>query len=127
MDKSNNKKEEIEFTFEEGPGEFQTEVEAGEFVSPTGEFVESTTELVDKTEVIIFTNNYYIHGKIALVPGARLTDYIVSANLFVAVTDVEVRDKAGNLILTTPFLDVHRDHIEIILPAELATIGETDS
>lgn len=102
---------------------FQEEEDAAQ--EPSAEFEENLefgedVELSDKSEVVIFTGTFQIRGKIALVPGARLTDYIVSANLFVAVADAEVRDKDGNLILNTPFLDIHRDHIEFILPADLA-------
>ena len=84
----------------------------------------SSQDIVDKTEVIICTKDFRIRGKIALVPGARLTDYIVEANQFIAATDVEVRDMKGQLILKTPFLDINRDHIVIILPAELATLAD---
>lgn len=94
----------------------------------TSEFVEGPEEgFADKSDVIILTDNYRIHGKISLVPGARLTDYIIEASSFIAVIDVEVKDKAGNLILTTPFLDVSRDRIEIILPADLATVANAGS
>lgn len=84
------------------------------------EFGEGAEDFSDKSEVVIFTSTYQIRGKIALIPGARLTDYIVSANLFIAVADVEVRDREGKLILSAPFLDIHRDHIELILPADVA-------
>jgi hypothetical protein len=119
MDKLNNTTSEFEFA--ETVNEAEEDIP--EFADEIGEFEESTAELTEKSEVIIFTNGYRIHGKIALVPGARLTDYIVGAKLFIAVVDVEVKDKADNLILTTPFLNVHRDHIEIILPAEFANMG----
>ena len=78
----------------------------------------------DKTPVVVFTRNYRIHGKIALVPGARLTDYVVGAHQFIAMTDVEVKDKTGKILLNSPFLDVNRDQIEIIFPADLATFKE---
>ena len=117
MSELNNSTSEFEFV----------EETISEVENDTSEFEESTVEFVDKSEVLIFTNNFRIRGKIALVPGARLTDYIIEANMFIAVSDVEVKDKAGNFIFKTPFLDVHRDHIEIILPAELATMGETGS
>lgn len=84
------------------------------------EFVEGVEDMSDKSEVVIFTSTFQVRGKISLVPGARLTDYIVGANLFIAVADVEVRDREGKLILSAPFLDIHRDHIELILPADLA-------
>jgi hypothetical protein len=104
---------EFEFIFEEATSAVEDVQE---------ELEEMVPELVDKSEVIIFTNNYRVHGKIALVPGARLTDYIVEANLFIAVTEVEVTDRENKFILKTPFLNVHRDHIELILPAEFSTV-----
>lgn len=100
--------------------------EMGEFESddrPEGGF----KVIVDKSEVIIFTRDFLIRGKIALVPGARLTDYIVDANPFIAVTDVEVRNMHGRLLLTTPFLNISRGHIVIILPSELAKLAPAQS
>lgn len=85
-------------------------------------FGEMGEEFKDKSDVIIFTSQHQIYGKIALVQGARLTDYIVDAKPFIAVTDAEVKNHAGELVLKTPFLDVNRNYIEFILPAELATV-----
>jgi hypothetical protein len=110
---------EFEFAFKESVEEKKEE----DFEEQTSEFPGIMDELVDKSEVLIFTDSYRIRGKIALVPGARLTDYIVEANLFIAVTEVKVTDKEGKLLFKTPFLNVHRDHIELILPAELATFS----
>jgi hypothetical protein len=123
MDKLNNTTNTFEFEFQEEISPAREEM--GE--SAPGEFEEAPEELVDKSEVFILTDNYVVRGKISLVPGARLTDYIVEANLFIAVTDVEVKDKAGNLVLTSPFLNIHRDRIEIILPSELANMAEIGS
>ena len=38
------------------------------------------------------------------------------AGEFIAVTDAEVVDLSGRLILNEPFLDVSRNHVEIIIP-----------
>ncbi len=84
-------------------------------------FGEMSEEFKDKSDVIIVTQQHHIYGKIALVQGARLTDYIVDAKPFIAVTDAEVKTPGGELVLKTPFLDVNRDGIEFILPAELVT------
>lgn len=100
-----------EFEFQERPPELEETV---------GRFEYAMEEFSDKTEILIFTDNYRIRGKIALVPGARLTDYMLDAKAFIAVVDAEVTDKANNLILKTPFLNIQRDRIEIIIPAELA-------
>jgi hypothetical protein len=90
-----------------------------EFEENTREFGVMSEEFKDKSDVIIFTENHRIYGRIALVQGARLTDYIVDAKPFIAVTDVEVKNHAGECVLKTAFLDVNRDYIEFILPAEL--------
>ncbi len=89
----------------------------------SGEFEETPVEIVDKTEVVMCTHEYRIRGKISLVPGARLTDYMVDSSQFIAVTDVEVRDIHGKLLLTTPFLDVNREQVVFIFPAELGQIN----
>ncbi len=75
----------------------------------------------DKMKVIIFTGHYRVTGIIELFRGARLTDYLTEAGSFIAVTNAEVTDKESQKILTASFLNVHRDNIEIILPAELSS------
>ena len=109
-----------EFTFLEESGQ------AEELVieeRPDG-FVELEDDLVDKTEVLICTAHYVIRGKISLVPGARLTDYIVDSHAFIAVTDAVIRDKQNKFVMRTPFLDLNRERIEFILPADLAIMTE---
>jgi hypothetical protein len=71
--------------------------------------------------VMIFTRNYRLTGVIELLQGARLTDYLAEAGSFIAVTNAEVLDRDNHKILTASFLNVHRDNIEIILPAELSS------
>jgi hypothetical protein len=77
----------------------------------------------DKMKVNIFTRNYRIAGVIELFQGARLTDYLAEAGSFIAVTNAEVFDTHNKKGLTTSFLAVHRDNIEIILPAELSSMA----
>jgi hypothetical protein len=71
-----------------------------------------------KTRITILTSAYRIKGYIDLIPGARLTDFIVEAKSFVAVTDAEVWELqlGGRQILAAEFIDVSRDHIQIVLP-----------
>lgn len=76
----------------------------------------------DKMKVAIFTKNYRIFGIIELYEGARLTDYLSEARSFIAVTNAEVLDNHSQKVLTSSFLTVHRDNIEIILPADLSKI-----
>lgn len=81
--------------------------------------VKSLNEQTDKTKVIILTANHRIKGNISLYSNVRLTDYIVEARTFIAVTDAEVMDINGNLIFNASFLNVQKDHIEIIVPADM--------
>lgn len=69
-----------------------------------------------KAKVIILTRSYRIKGHIHLLPGARVTDYLVDSKDFLALTGVEVWDIGGRLVLTAPFVNISRDHIEIVTP-----------
>ena len=69
-----------------------------------------------RTKVTIMTGTYRVKGSIELVQGARITDYLVEAKEFIAVTDAEVRDLNDRHIFTTPFLNVSREHIQIVAP-----------
>jgi hypothetical protein len=69
-----------------------------------------------RTKVTILTGTYRIKGFIDLVPGARVTDYMVEAKGFIAVTDAEVWETGDRRVLTAPFLNVSRDHIQVVLP-----------
>ncbi len=70
----------------------------------------------NKTRVTMLTGSYRIKGYIDLLPGARVTDFMREAREFVAVSDAEVYEAevAGRQVLTAPFIDVNRAHIEII-------------
>lgn len=71
-----------------------------------------------KTRVTILTGSHRIKGYVDLIPGARLTDFMIEAKGFVAVTDAEVWELhlGGRQILAAAFIDVSRDHIQIITP-----------
>ena len=71
-----------------------------------------------RTRVTILTSSFRVKGFIELLPGARVTDYMREARDFIAVTDAEVWDLqlGGRLIVSAPFLDVSRSHIQIITP-----------
>jgi len=77
----------------------------------------------DKMKVTILTGNYRITGVIELFQGARLTDYLVEAKSFIAVTNAEVLDNQNQKVFTSPFLNIQRDNIEIVLPAKLASMA----
>jgi hypothetical protein len=72
----------------------------------------------EKTKVTILTSNYRIRGFIDLLPGARITDFMTEARDFIAVVNAEVWELqvGGRMVLSAPFINVNREHIEIILP-----------
>ena len=72
----------------------------------------------EKTKVTILTSTYRVKGYIDLVPGARVTDFMAEAKDFIAVVNAEVWELTvgGRQVLAAPFINVSRDHIEIILP-----------
>jgi hypothetical protein len=74
----------------------------------------------NRTKVTIFTSSYRIKGYIDLIPGARVTDYMAEAKGFIAVTDAEVWELqlGGRQIIAAPFLNVGREHIQIIAPGQ---------
>ncbi|MBI5936469.1 MAG: hypothetical protein HY850_01315 [Betaproteobacteria bacterium] len=69
-----------------------------------------------KTRVIILTESYRITGQIDLVPGARVTDFLHEARAFIALTDAEVWETGGRKVLSAPFVNVSRDHIQLVTP-----------
>ncbi len=71
----------------------------------------------ETTKVVILTRSFKVQGFIALLPGARLTDFVTDSKSFFAVTDAEVQDHAGNPLIKTKFLNVNREQVEVILPA----------
>jgi hypothetical protein len=72
----------------------------------------------EKTKVTIFTSSYRIKGYIDLLPGARITDFMAEARDFIVIVNAEVweLESGGRQVATGPFMNVSRDHIEIILP-----------
>ena len=72
-----------------------------------------------RTKVTILTGTYRIRGYIDLLPGSRMTDFMTGAREFIAVTEAEVWElvPGGRLVLSAQFIDVSRNHIEVITPA----------
>jgi hypothetical protein len=69
-----------------------------------------------KVKVRIYTPNYQIDGNIAKFASERLTDYMVSAKSFLALTEATVYSSEGRRLFYSRFLDVNRDKVEIIVP-----------
>jgi hypothetical protein len=68
--------------------------------------------------VVVLTRNYQIHGTITMDREARLTDHVIKADGFMAVTDAEVTRPDGGEVLAASFLDINRESIEIVVPDE---------
>lgn len=80
----------------------------------------------NQTRVVILTSSYRIKGYIDVLPGARVTDYMLGAKDFIAVTEAEVWSVAGaGLVLAAAFIDVARDQIEVITVQELTQQSST--
>ncbi|MEZ0246383.1 MAG: hypothetical protein ACAH09_07090 [Methylophilaceae bacterium] len=77
----------------------------------------------DKTRVIILTGHYRIVGHISVLPESRVTDYICESKEFIAVTDAEIWDHDQRKVAVTSFMNINREHIEIIMPEDCLTQG----
>jgi hypothetical protein len=72
----------------------------------------------NKTKVTILTGTYRVTGYIDLLPGARVTDYLVESKEFIAVTDAQVWELGNRHVLNAAFINVSRDHIQIVTPGD---------
>lgn len=68
-----------------------------------------------RTTITILTDAYRIKGFIDLLPGARLTDYLIESKEFIALTNVEVWEN-DHKVLSAPFINVARQHIQLVMP-----------
>lgn len=74
---------------------------------------------ITHTAVVVLTSEYKIRGFIDLMPGSRLTDYITSARSYFAMTDAVVEDvRTGKAMFRGKFVDISRDSVVMILPAD---------
>lgn len=78
-------------------------------------------------KVVILTHNYRVVGKVYVKKGTRLTDVVCEARQFIAVASAQVWERqTGNNLLQAGFINVSRDEIEIILPADEVDCECTD-
>lgn len=78
----------------------------------------------ETTPVVIYTDSFRIEGRIALMPGARLTDFVRTASAFIAVVDARVFDRQGTPVMSASFLDIGASWIELIVPSTLVRFPE---
>jgi len=72
----------------------------------------------NKKLITILTGSYRVKGYITLTPGARVTDYMVDAKGFIALTNAEVWELDGRQVITGPFLNISREHIQLVIPED---------
>lgn len=76
-----------------------------------------------KTKIVVLTGNYRITGTIDLLPGARITDFLMECREFMALTDAEVWDLNGRKLFSSSFMNMNRERIELIMPEDAVTQG----
>jgi len=76
------------------------------------------TNVVPKTPVpaIIQTITHRISGEVYMKPDERLKDELNRSEQFLAVTDARVFNENGDVIFTSKFLTLNRDHIVWLIP-----------
>ncbi|MDH3288272.1 MAG: hypothetical protein OEP48_11200 [Betaproteobacteria bacterium] len=70
----------------------------------------------NRARVVMLAGAFRIKGEIELVPGARITDYMIESKPFIAVTNAEVWDLEGRRIMVVPFVNINRDHVVVVAP-----------
>lgn len=78
-----------------------------------------TEDNQDRTKIRIYTDQFMIIGDIAMFADSRLTDFMVSAHDFIALTDVTVNTPGGKTLFKTAFLNVQKEKINITLPESM--------
>ena len=74
------------------------------------------TTAENRMKVTILTGTYRVKGYIELLPGARVTDYLIESKGFIALTDAEVWELGNRHVLNASFINVSLDHIQIVTP-----------
>ncbi len=85
------------------------------------------TEIVSKeaVPVVIQTLTHRINGFLHVRPDTRLKDEINQTELFLAVTEADLYDHAGNLLYSCNFMALNRESIIWILPEDQITSPES--
>ncbi len=80
------------------------------------------TEFISKDIILchIQTPNHRIRGCVHVRQDERLSDEINKANLFIAVTRAEIYTLEGEILYTSDFLAINREHIVWLMPIEEA-------
>ncbi|MEJ2660910.1 MAG: hypothetical protein P8Z73_09330 [Desulfobacteraceae bacterium] len=71
------------------------------------------------TKIRLYTDQFLISGEIAMFSDTRLTDYIVGAHSFIALTNAVVQTLEEKVLFRTDFLNVQKNKIVVILPESM--------
>lgn len=77
------------------------------------------TNVIQKVAVpaIVQTTKSLIRGMVHVRQDERLKDELENSEDFIAMTNIEVLDGAGNITFSGPFLAVQKDQIVWVMPA----------
>ncbi len=83
----------------------------------TGKFF---TDVISKKplDVLIQTTTHLIQGTIHIRLEERLKDELDRDELFLALTEADILDTAGEVLYTNDFIAIHRDQIVWVIPNE---------
>lgn len=74
----------------------------------------------DRVEVIIFTPQYRIEGRIHILPGGRITDFVNAAHAdFIAVTRAKIYSSTSREekpLYEKDFLALNKEYVIIVSP-----------
>ena len=71
------------------------------------------------SSIVFLTGHYKIKGKIGLMPGVRLADYMNETKDFIVVSEAVIVDReSGEEIYTKPLVNVRRRSIEVVVLEE---------
>jgi hypothetical protein len=76
------------------------------------------TDIISKERVLshIQTQTYYIRGFVHVRKDERLSDELNLDYRFIAVTNAEIYNPEGEILYTSDFLAVNREHIVWLMP-----------
>lgn len=78
------------------------------------------TQVVSKkpVPVILRTSQHTLRGILHVRPTERIIDELNSSLQFVAITDAQILNEAGDPLYTTGFITVNKEHIIWVIPEE---------
>jgi hypothetical protein len=78
------------------------------------------TDVITKDLILtqIQTQMHLIRGYVHVCKGDRLSDEINSDSVFLAITDAEICNPQGEILFTSKFLAINREHIVWLMPIE---------